>query len=127
MPGDLMRYFVVMLAFVAQITAAWALPLSMSPEQAVSAPAFGSAAGNQQTLGVASNGQIGFAVWLDQRRGATDLYGSRIDPSGAVLDPLGILIATGATGGNVIWNGTEFVVISERGSDKMFTFITTTA
>jgi hypothetical protein len=125
MPGDLMRHFVVTLAFIAQIAAASALPLSMSAEQAVSAPAFGSAAGNQQTLGVASSGQVGFAVWLDQRRGATDLYGSRIDPSGAALDPLGILIATGATGGNVIWNGTEFVVISERGSDKTFTFITT--
>jgi hypothetical protein len=125
MPGDLMRRFIVTFTFVAQITAVFALPLSMSPEQPVSSPAFGPAAGNQQTLGVASNGQIGFAVWLDQRRGSTDLYGSRIDPAGAALDPLGILIATGVTGGNVIWNGTEFVAISERGSDKTFTFMTT--
>jgi hypothetical protein len=90
----------------------------------VSPRVFAAAAGNQQTLAVASNGQIGFAVWLDQRRGAYDLYGSRIDPSGISLDPLGILIANGATGGTVIWNGTEFVVLSESGSDKMFTFVT---
>jgi len=99
-------------------------PPPISQERPASAPAFGAAAGSQQTLAAASNGQMSFAVWFDQRSGATDLYGSRIDSSGVPLDPLGILIVTGATGGDVFWNGTAFVVIAEKGQQTTFTFVT---
>ena len=113
------------LAVVAQIAAAANFPDPISSEQPVSAPIFTSPGGNQQTLAIASNGTIGFAVWFDQRSGHTDLYGSRIDANGVSLDPAGILISTSVTGGTVIWNGSQFVVVSQRGSDDQFIFVTT--
>ncbi|HEV7570024.1 MAG TPA: hypothetical protein VGQ21_00870 [Thermoanaerobaculia bacterium] len=119
-----MKPLFVILALAAQTAAAANFPPAAIPEQPVSGRAFGPAAGNQQTLAIASDGNIGFAVWLDQRRGTTDLYGSRIDANGVSMDPLGILIAPGATGGTVIWNGRQFVVVSERGNEKTFSFLT---
>jgi hypothetical protein len=119
-----MRPLIVILAFVAQTAAAANVSAGALPEQPVSERVFSAAAGNQQTLAIASNGTIGFAVWLDQRRGNTDLYASRMNANGVSLDPLGILIANNVTGGAVIWNGSQFVVVSERGSEKTFTFMT---
>ncbi|HEX7677129.1 MAG TPA: hypothetical protein VF713_03320 [Thermoanaerobaculia bacterium] len=120
-----MRSLLLIAAFAANTAiGAAAFPPAMSPEQPASAHAFGAAAGSQQTLAVASNGQMAFAVWLDQRRGATDLYGSRLNADGVPLDPLGIVIATGATGGDVFWNGTAFVVIGEQGPQTTFSFVT---
>jgi len=120
-----MRSLVVIAAFVAHAaTAAVSFPPALSPEQPVSERAFGAAAGNQQTLAIASNGQIAFAVWFDQRRGGFDLYGSRIGADGASLDPLGIPIANNVRAGNVFWNGSDFVVISQYGIDTTFSFVT---
>ena len=112
------------LALIAQSVAAATFPPVAVPEQPVFGRAFGPAAGNQQSLAIATDGNIGFAVWLDQRRGTSDLYGSRIDAAGVSLDPLGILIAPGATGGTVIWTGRQFIALSESGSDKTFSFLT---
>ncbi|MBV9070967.1 MAG: hypothetical protein JO093_20605 [Acidobacteria bacterium] len=119
-----MRPLLLTLAFIAQSAAAATFPPATVPEQAVSGRSFGPAAGNQQTLAIATDGNIGFVVWLDQRRGTSDLYGSRIDANGVSLDPLGILIAPGATGGTVIWSGRQFIAVSERGSEKTFSFLT---
>jgi hypothetical protein len=119
-----MRRLFLFLAFAAQTAAAANFLPAAVPEQAVSGRSFGPAAGNQQTLAIATDGNIGFVVWIDQRRGTTDLYGSRIDANGVSLDPLGILIAPGATGGTVIWSGRQFIVVSERGSEKTFSFLT---
>jgi hypothetical protein len=119
-----MRPLFLTLAFIAQSAAAATFPPAVIPEQPVSGRAFGPAAGNQQTLAIATDGNIGFVVWLDQRRGTSDLYGSRIDATGVSLDPLGILIAPGATGGTVVWSGRQFIAVSERGSDKTFSFLT---
>jgi hypothetical protein len=120
-----MRSLVLIAAFAANTAiGAAAFPPAISPEQPASTHTFGAAAGSQQTLAVASNGQLAFAVWLDQRSGATDLYGSRLNADGVPLDPLGIVIATGATGGDVFWNGTAFVVIAEQGPQTTFSFVT---
>src|ERR1700694_5853603 len=119
-----MRPLSLVLAFLAHAALASTFPAPTSPEQPVSPLVFTAPAGDQQTLGMASNGNIGFVVWIDHRRAANDIYGSRIDANGVSLDPLGILIATGATGGTVIWNGNEFVVISQNGSDDSLTFVT---
>jgi hypothetical protein len=120
-----MRLPIAVLAFVAHTAvAAVSFPPAITPEQPVSDRVLGPAAGDQQTLAVATNGQIAFAVWLDERRGSTDLYGSRIGADGTSLDPFGILFADDATGGTVFWNGTAFVVVSERGGDKAFSFVT---
>jgi len=119
-----MRPLSLVLAFLAHVAFASTFPAPTSPEQPVSPLVFTAPAGNQQTLGIASNGSIGFVVWVDGRRYASDVYGSRIDAKGVSLDPRGILIATGAGGGGVIWNGSEFVVVSSHGSDQTFTFVT---
>jgi len=119
-----MRSLSLVLVFLAHTVLATTFPAPTSPEQPVSAPVFTTPAGDQQTLGIASNGNLGFVVWLDHRRAANDIYGSRIDANGVSLDPLGILIATGSTNGTVIWNGSEFVVVSQHGSDDTFTFVT---
>jgi hypothetical protein len=126
-----MRSLILTVAFAATSVAATAFPPPLTPEQPVSQRLMGPAAGDQQTLAVASNGQMSFAVWLDGRGGPwqwnllQDLYGSRIDSAGVSLDPMGIHIASIVSGGTVIWNGTAFVVVSEgTSSGKLFTFIT---
>ncbi|MGA8808469.1 MAG: hypothetical protein WB973_11380, partial [Thermoanaerobaculia bacterium] len=119
-----MRPLFLILAVIAQSAAAATFPPAAVSEQPVSGRVFGPAAGNQQSLAIATDGNIGFVVWVDQRRGTSDLYGSRIDANGVSLDPLGILIAPGATGGTVIWSGRQFIAVSERGSEKTFSFLT---
>ena len=122
-----MRTLLLALGLAALSTTASAFLSPISPERPVSQRLFGAPAGNQQTLAVASNGTIGFAIWLDGRRGSyqTDLYGARIDLSGVSLDPMGILIGTKVSNGTVIWNGSAFVVISEGNSlGTTFTYIT---
>jgi hypothetical protein len=54
------------------------------------------AAGDQDEPEVAANGRF-LVVWRDERSGpaGSDVYGSRVDGSGRVLDPNGLAIATG--------------------------------
>ena len=120
-----MRTLAPLLLLIAHISAAATLPPAVTPEQPVSERVFIAAAGDQRALGIASDGHIGFAVWLDARRGHSDLFGSRIDANGVALDPLGIFISTNTIGGSVIWNGSQFVVVSAQGKDTTFTFVTT--
>jgi hypothetical protein len=88
----------------------FAATIFSAPEQPVfDRLVLGGAANYQKTLGIASNGQIGLAIWLDDRRGnVPEVYGSRLDASGTPLDPLGILLPANAA--NVAWNGNAFVV-----------------
>jgi hypothetical protein len=120
-----MRTLAPLLFLIAHAAIAANLPPAVTPEQPVSERVFIAAAGDQRTLGIASDGHIGFAVWLDGRRGNADLFGSRIDANGVSLDPLGIFISTNTGGGSVIWNGNQFVVASAQGRDTTFTFVTT--
>jgi len=120
-----MRSLVPLLLLIAHAAVAANLPPAVTPEQPVSERVFIAAAGNQYTLGIASDGHIGFAVWLDGRRGNADLFGSRIDANGVALDPFGIFISTNTGGGSVIWNGNQFVVASAQGRDTTFTFVAT--
>jgi hypothetical protein len=76
-----MRRLFLVLAFLAQIAAASSFPAATSPEQPVSPVVFTAPAGDQQTLGIASDGNIGFVVWVDHRRNANDVYGSASTPT----------------------------------------------
>ncbi|HYP39630.1 MAG TPA: S-layer homology domain-containing protein [Chloroflexia bacterium] len=71
------------------------------------------ASGNQIFPDVASNGTDFFVVWHDQRFSQSHVYGSRVNHQGQALDPLGIDISGGATGGypypEVTWAGTHWI------------------
>jgi len=91
---------------------ALALPaLAATPERLVSDVVWTGAAQSQMAPFVATNGEIGFVAWVDQRDGAYATYAARIDAGGNVLDPLGVRIATNAAPNAVAWNGESFVVV----------------
>jgi hypothetical protein len=53
-------------------------------------------------------------VWCDTRSGARNIFGSRVSPSGALLDPVPFPIAPGATSQNrplVAFNGMHYLVV----------------
>ncbi|MCX6842011.1 MAG: hypothetical protein NTX53_07020 [candidate division WOR-3 bacterium] len=58
--------------------------------------AISTAAGDQAAPAVALDGTNALVVWQDSRNGSYDIYGARVGPSGAVLDPDGVAISTAA-------------------------------
>jgi hypothetical protein len=52
------------------------------------------ATSSQTDPDVASDGAGALVVWKDHRGGGYDIYGARLSPSGAVLDPGGLAIST---------------------------------
>jgi hypothetical protein len=52
------------------------------------------AGGNQDAPCAASDGRNWFVVWSDTRGFGMDIYGTRVDSAGSVLDPFGIPICT---------------------------------
>jgi MYXO-CTERM domain-containing protein len=73
---------------------------------------------------MASDGQNFLVVWGDNRRGGVydEIYGARVAPSGALLDPVGFPIAIGESANTkeprVAWGGKEYLVVwqSEQSS-----------
>jgi large repetitive protein len=65
--------------------------------------------------GIAYDGTNFLVVWGDSLGGASGhIYGARVSPGGALVDPLGILIASTATGPakpRVAFDGTNFLVV----------------
>ncbi len=69
---------------------------------------------DQNFASVAYGGMNHLAAWMDNRNGNSDIYGSRIDQSGAVVDTSGIAISR--AGGNqirpaVVFGDTNYLVI----------------
>src|SRR4029077_16903400 len=71
---------------------------------------------------VAWDGTSYFGVWGDGRNGVdSDVFGGRVDASGAVLDGRGIPISTAAgeeSAPSIAWNGSEYLSVwqDHRGS-----------
>jgi hypothetical protein len=51
---------------------------------------------HQRTPAVVFDGANFLVAWTDERSGPSDIYGTRVSPAGAVLDPDGIAISTAA-------------------------------
>ena len=59
-------------------------------------------------------------VWEDHRNGGADLYGARVSPAGAVLDPVGVAVAADARderNAAVAFDGAGFFAAWDVGSD----------
>lgn len=73
------------------------------------------AAGNQTAPQIATDDTTAFVVWYDRRNGTTfDIYGSRVDGDGNLLDPAGIFIASAGDYDpypGVAFDGTNFLVV----------------
>jgi phosphoribosylformylglycinamidine (FGAM) synthase PurS component len=77
--------------------------------------AISTAADDQESPAAAFDGTDFLVVWRDGRNpGNPDIYGARVSPTGAVLDPSGIAISTAANdqgGAAVGFDGVNFLVV----------------
>lgn len=69
---------------------------------------------------IASNGSDFLVIWQDNRSGTPDIYGSRIDQAGVVLDPSGIEICSAIysqTFPSVACDGTDYLAVWQDARD----------
>jgi len=83
--------------------------------------AVSAATGGQYSPAVAFDGKNYFVVWDDNRSAVYDIYASRVDTSGTVLDPAGIAVSTSPGDQwypKVEYDGTKYLVVwdDHRGS-----------
>jgi len=86
----------------------------IGPEKPI-CPSFGPAPGNQEAVDIAAGTNQSLAVWQDSRGGASaDIFATRMDTSGQVIDSIGISVCSAAGDQSepaVAWNGREYLVV----------------
>lgn len=87
--------------------------------------AVSTATGDQQNPAVASNGLSFLVAWDDTRTStARDVYAARVDGSGAVLDPAGIVVSAASDVQQAVdlaWNGSTYLAVwSDRRSGSTY-------
>jgi hypothetical protein len=104
-----------LLLWLASLSVAHAqsFPVPVTPARPVSGGVLTRAAGFQTTPRLATNGEMTFVAWDDQREGGYAVYGTRLDAEGNVLDPAGVRIGNYLVRA-VAWNGESFVVVMEN-------------
>jgi hypothetical protein len=55
------------------------------------------------------------AAWHDNRGGSYGIYAARITPAGAVVDTNGILISGSGLHPEIVYNGTDFIIVWQTG------------
>jgi hypothetical protein len=102
---------------VARTTFPAVLDPTISPELGVDTPVVGLTGTNTQNPAIAFNGTSYLVVWEDERNSSdSDIWGTRLDASGAIVDALGIEIATAPgkqRNPTVAFDGTSYVVAWE--------------
>lgn len=85
--------------------------LEFGPERALVARAEPVLApGPRDTARVATQDLGSLVVWNDFRAASQTVRAARLDRNGAVLDPYGLLIASDANVGDVVWTGSGYLV-----------------
>ena len=92
---------------------------TVGPEFDLGFPTYGAAFNSQYSPGIAFDGNVFFVVWEDYRDNMnTHIYGTRVTPSGEVLDPKGIKIDTSTSTSyynpRVMSDGFGFIVTWEN-------------
>ena len=97
----------LLLLFFLSFTAVAETPLGI--------PQIGPATGDQFGPALASDGDGFLAVWTDFRTRSYEIWATRLDRDGKVLDPVGIHVAADeAVETQAIWTGTSYLVVWNR-------------
>lgn len=79
-------------------------------ERAVSDPVYSNAPGGKYPPIIATDGDGFLVAWNDDRSLDRDLYAARVTAGGAVLDPIGILVAQGTGNPKIVFAGDTYSI-----------------
>lgn len=110
------------LTLVVLLWASVAGAMELSNEFSLETPRYGRLLASVRTPRIATGGGVSLLVWSDERRGernafygtGPEIFATRIDAEGNVLDPAGIPLCTASysqEAPEVTWDGTQFLVV----------------
>jgi hypothetical protein len=118
-----MRAFLLLLLPALFVQAA-PFPRALGPERPVSEAVPHVATGDQHSPVAASNGEISLVAWTDRRDRVRDqVFATRVDAAGNVLDPAGILLSDRGFVSGVVWNGLYFAVVLRDNGAHVMAFV----